>query len=171
MSDRRQEIYQRIRESSKDEVVLDEMVRLGFWPQQGVLPEDPAEEIKRQAALRDELASLTARLQKLGNQEALRQELKRRRLLESRRRRQETKLRRVHARELRAFEWKQKQRASITYLGEEVSRGLSNTASDEARLRALGLPVFHEASDIARAAQITSRSYTPKKTSLAVARW
>ncbi|MCB9652558.1 MAG: RNA-directed DNA polymerase [Deltaproteobacteria bacterium] len=154
MSDRRQEIYQRIRESSKDEVVLDEMVRLGFWPQQGVLPEDPAEEIKRQAALRDELASLTARLQKLGNQEALRQELKRRRLLESRRRRQETKLRRVHARELRAFEWKQKQRASITYLGEEVSRGLSNTASDEARLRALGLPVFHEASDIARAAQI-----------------
>ena len=28
----RQELYDRIRESSKDEVILEEMVRLGFWP-------------------------------------------------------------------------------------------------------------------------------------------
>ena len=28
----RQQLYDRIRESSKDEVVLEEMIRLGYWP-------------------------------------------------------------------------------------------------------------------------------------------
>ena len=29
--DIRQQLYDRIRESSKDEVILDEMIRLGYW--------------------------------------------------------------------------------------------------------------------------------------------
>ncbi|MFT5328352.1 MAG: RNA-directed DNA polymerase, partial [Planctomycetaceae bacterium] len=36
----RQEIYDRIRESSKNEVILEEMIRLGFWPQQEGAPEN-----------------------------------------------------------------------------------------------------------------------------------
>ena len=47
----RQELYDRIRQSSKEEVVLEEMIRLGFWPRQGERPSDPADEIRRRGEL------------------------------------------------------------------------------------------------------------------------
>jgi hypothetical protein len=44
----RQEIYDRIRETSRDEFILDEMIRLGYWPRKKEMPNDPADEIRRQ---------------------------------------------------------------------------------------------------------------------------
>ena len=41
MNQRRQELYDRIRESSKDEVIVEEMRKLGFWPERGELPSGP----------------------------------------------------------------------------------------------------------------------------------
>ncbi|NJM58898.1 MAG: hypothetical protein HC857_17895 [Synechococcales cyanobacterium RU_4_20] len=61
----RQALYDRIRQSSKDEVILNEMIRLGFWPTAGTLPEDPAEEIRRQAEIQQELADLRTESRKL----------------------------------------------------------------------------------------------------------
>ncbi|NES41595.1 MAG: RNA-directed DNA polymerase, partial [Moorea sp. SIO2C4] len=43
----RQELYDRIRQIGKEEFVLEEMIRYGFWPAQGEMPEDPADEIRR----------------------------------------------------------------------------------------------------------------------------
>ena len=48
----RQELYDRIRESSGDEVILEEMIRLGFWPRGENTPDDPATEIQRRGELR-----------------------------------------------------------------------------------------------------------------------
>lgn len=49
MTDRaaRQAIYERIREFSKDEVILEEMVRLGFWKADDGKPDLPEQLIKR----------------------------------------------------------------------------------------------------------------------------
>jgi hypothetical protein len=43
----RQDLYDQIRQSSNEEFILDEMIRLGFWPAQGEIPNDPADEIRR----------------------------------------------------------------------------------------------------------------------------
>ena len=42
----RQELYDRIRESSKDEVILEEMIRLGFWPDGTAAPSPAAAAIR-----------------------------------------------------------------------------------------------------------------------------
>ncbi len=47
----RQELYERIQATSKDEVVLEEMVRLGFWPERSGAPGDPRDEMHRKAEL------------------------------------------------------------------------------------------------------------------------
>ena len=54
----RQELYERIRASSKDEVILEEMIRLGFWPAQGEMPTDPAEDIRRRGEIERQLEEL-----------------------------------------------------------------------------------------------------------------
>src|SRR5260221_1405344 len=89
----RQELYDRIRETSKDEVILEDMVRLGFWPQRGQVPHDPADEIRQRADLERQIAALRTEQARLQNVEAIKKELKKRRLAESKKKQKETKLR------------------------------------------------------------------------------
>lgn len=155
MADRRQELYDRIRATSKDEVVLEEMIRLGFWPARDVLPSDPAEEVRERAELQRQLAALHAERARLAKLEALKKELLARRLAESKRKQAETRARRERERQERAEAWQQRQREAIVFLGRGVSAGLSRQDDiDEARLRALGLPVLRDAAEVARAAGI-----------------
>jgi hypothetical protein len=88
----REEIYERIRQSSKEEYILDEMIRLGFWPRDAGMPEDPREEIRRRQELEQLLKSLTTEGRRLADVEKARQELRKRRMQESRQRRKETKV-------------------------------------------------------------------------------
>src|SRR5690349_23760377 len=90
----RDELYERIRQGSKEEFILEDMIRLGFWPERGVMPHDPADEIRRRNELQRELNELRQENRRLHNEEALIKELRKRRLAESRRKRQETKERR-----------------------------------------------------------------------------
>jgi RNA-directed DNA polymerase len=94
MADRpttRQELYDRVRATSKDEVVLEEMIRLGFWPAQGTTPDDPAEELRRIGELERKLQALAVDATRLQNTEQAKAELLRRRLKASRDKREETK--------------------------------------------------------------------------------
>ena len=43
----RKELYERIARGGKDEVILEEMVRLGFWPNTSPPPADPPDEVRR----------------------------------------------------------------------------------------------------------------------------
>ena len=47
----RQELYDRIRATSKEQYILEEMVRLGFWGRDESRPEDPANEVKRRGEI------------------------------------------------------------------------------------------------------------------------
>jgi hypothetical protein len=53
-----EELSDRVRKSSREQVILEEMIRLGFWPERGTVPEDPAEDVFRRTEIRHELAAL-----------------------------------------------------------------------------------------------------------------
>ena len=147
----RQELYDRIRESSKDEVILEEMIRLGFWPREGAMPGDPAFEIRRSGELERRLRELTSENSRLQNVDALKQAARKRRLEESRRKRKETKERRIRERQDCALAWRQRRQSEILYLGEQVSGGLNYQQSDEQNLAQRDLPVLHDANQLAAA--------------------
>src|SRR5919107_6432995 len=105
----REELYERIRQGGREGFILEDMIRLGFWPARGEMPNDPAEEIHRRAELQRQLNELRAEHRRLYNEEALIKELRKRRLEESRRKRQETKERRERERRERAEDWRRRQ--------------------------------------------------------------
>ncbi len=151
----RQELYDIIRQRGKQEFILEEMIRLGFWPEEGEIPQDPADEIRRTGEIRRELEQLRRESSRLTNEKALRKEALKQRLAESRRKQAQTKERRERQRQERSEAWQQKQEQDIVYLGEEVSGGLNHTHCDEERLRSHGIPILGTAQEIAQAMKIS----------------
>jgi retron-type reverse transcriptase len=147
----RQELYDRIRQTSKDEFILDEMIRLGFWPRQGEVPQDPADEIRRRTELQKELNDLYAENRRLNNEEQLRKEARKQRLEASRQKQKENKERREQERIERAQVWQQRKQHELLYLGKGVSGGLNATACDAERLALYDLPAYRTTEEIAKA--------------------
>lgn len=151
----RQELYDRIRESSKDEVILDEMIRLGFWPATSDAPHDPAEEIRRRGELERQLRALVTEKARLHNVEAMKKAVRQPRMKEARERRQETKRKKLQQREERKKRWQERKQREITYLGSGVSAGLNHRETDEAKLSRTGLPVIRTEEQLAKAMDVT----------------
>ncbi len=151
----RQELYDRIRQTSKEEFILEDMIRLGFWPAQGTVPQDPADEIRRRGELQRKLDQLKTENRQLHNEQALRKQMLKIRLEESRRKRQETKERQERERLERAQAWRQRKQQEISFLGEGVSGGLNYTDCNEERLRSHGLPMCGTPDQIANAMGIS----------------
>src|SRR5215217_6564643 len=86
----RKELYERIARGGKDEVIFEEMVRLGFWPP-APIPTDPPDEIHRAHALRTRLTALRTQAATLKNVAELEKDLKKKRLADSKRKREENK--------------------------------------------------------------------------------
>ncbi|HXG66472.1 MAG TPA: reverse transcriptase family protein [Blastocatellia bacterium] len=145
----REELYERIRQTGRQVFILEEMIRLGFWPARGQMPEDPADEIRRQQEIRNELDELRKENRRLYNEQALIKEMRKRRLAESRLKQQQTRERRERERRERAEAWRLKKQQDIVSLGAGVSGGLNHTTSDEARLQSYGLPALATAEQIA----------------------
>ncbi len=150
--DRRQ-LYERIARGGKDEVILDEMVRLGFWSGDQPPAHDPPDEVRRRTELRARLDALRASAAKLRNLAQLEVELKKRRMAESRRKREQTKQRRLGERAAAREETRQRRTRELAYLGAGVSAGLGpgRRQSDAARLAAQRLPGAHTAAELAAA--------------------
>lgn len=150
----RKELYERIAAGGKNEVIYDEMIRLGFWSGDRPRPTDPPDEAKRMTELRARLTTLRQNAASLRDVAQLELALKKRRLAESRKRREETKQRRLGERAARRAETVENKQHELTYLGPRVSAGLGPTPdrriSDGARLAAAMLPVVHTAAELAR---------------------
>lgn len=151
----RDDLYERIRRSSRDDVILEEMIRLGFWPRSLGPPEDSLDEVRRRDELRHVLGSLLAESARLHDIAKARSDLRKQRMKESRERQKETKPRILRERQLRADAWRALQTRAITYLGEGVSAGLNQVESATALLQNSGLPVIHNAAELADAMGIT----------------
>jgi RNA-directed DNA polymerase len=151
----RQELYERLRSSSREEVTLSEMQRLGFWPA-GDPSLTAAEELVRREA------ELSQALRKLGTDVRIAEDpvlalkaMRKERMAKARARREETKQRRARERFERASAWHQRQASEILYLGEAVSAGLNQARSDGDKLARAALPALNDAQDLARAMGLT----------------
>lgn len=152
-----EEIRRQIREKTKDGYILEEMIRLGFWPKEGEMPVDPADEIRRRAKLKKELTALRTEDRRAHNISLQLRELKKRRLKESGERRQENKKRRLEEKKQRARDWQEKQEKDIIYLGEDVSKCLNNNLTEWNLLESNQLPVFREIEELAQALELSVR--------------
>ncbi|MGH1590339.1 reverse transcriptase domain-containing protein [Methylobacterium phyllosphaerae] len=146
----RQQLYDRIRESSKDEVILEEMIRLGFWPDGAAQPNPPDDLIRRRGEIARALAELHRREAAWRDPEAALKEMHRRRKTAALERRRETKLRDARDRHARAQAWHARREAEILHLGDGVSAGLAN-ADAPARGPGPGLPALASPKALAEA--------------------
>ena len=130
----RQQLYDLIRETSKDEYILSEMIRLGYWEEENGKPSLPAELIARKGELEREFQGLLKKQQQYQDPQKALKELHKKRKAEALKRREETKRNNNEARYQRAVNWHQKNQTEITYLGEGVSAGLQGSFTDRERL-------------------------------------
>ncbi|NDV58428.1 retron St85 family RNA-directed DNA polymerase [Bacteroides sp. 519] len=149
----RQQIYDRIRMTSKDSYILEEMKRLGFWDSSDV-PSLSETLIKRESEVNKELTSLLEKDRKYRNQEALLREMRKERMKKAKEKREETKLRNKKKRLDKAAKWKSMQEHQVIYLGKDVSAGLNNTETNEALLNKNNLPVFKSLTDLGQSMQL-----------------
>jgi len=135
----RQELYDRIRQSSRLEVEMEEMVRLGFW-KEGAAYQAPTDIIKRKAEIRKELGKLIREQQFFSSKEEALKEIHRIRKEESRKRRAELKLKRETEKKERAEAWNKRKAKEVLYLGEDVSSNLGKLGNNLEKLEKYGLP-------------------------------
>lgn len=151
----RQQIYDRIRQSSKDEFILEDMKRLGFWGKNEASPSVPELLIKRETALNKELNNLLEEKRKHQNKEAVLKELRMKRMAEAKLKREETKKKREQQRYEKSEAWRRKKETEIFFLGEEVSGGLNDAVSNLDELQKKALPVFENETQLANAIGIS----------------
>lgn len=147
----RQQLYDRIKASTKDAVILEEMKQLGFWKKEEGMPSLPEQLIAKEADLTRELQDLLEQQRKYKNKEEALREIRKARLENSRKKQQENKALRKQRREEKAALWKHKQEKDIVYLGEKVSKGLNNKEGNIEKLNQKALPVVSTAEELATA--------------------
>lgn len=159
MSDRvptRAEIVERIRASSKDAFVLEEMQRLGFWPAGEGKPSIEAALIQRELELMKALEDMQQELRSHSDPEAALKRMREERLAQARAKREATAQAREQRRHERALRWHEARKTDAGYLGEGVSGGLRPAAAGApARPLADGLPTLATPLELARAMGLT----------------
>jgi hypothetical protein len=155
----RKELYERIAAGGKDEVILDEMLRLGFWTGPRPPLYDTPEDAARKQSLRDRLAQLRTQAGALRNIGKLEHELKKQRMAESRKQRELTKQQRLGERAAAKERTQQNKTRELRFVGTAVSAGLGpgpgRRVSDTEKLAAAKLPALHTALDLATAIGIS----------------
>jgi len=150
----RQELYELIRKTSRDEFVLEEMKRLGFWKTSIEKPSISEELIKRKGELHRQLSDIRDSERAIREPEQLLKEYRQKRMKDSRERQKANRIKREAARIEKAKAWKERKSKEIFYLGEEISGGLNDTESNTDRLQKFNLPDFQNADSLAKAMKI-----------------
>ncbi|CAB5681962.1 Retron-type reverse transcriptase [Delftia tsuruhatensis] len=164
----RAEIYERIKASSKQEVILEEMQRLGFWPKGEGQPQLAAAHIQREGELHRELAELRRQLAVRQDPERALRQMRKERMQKALARREETRRRQARERHDKALAWHARRDTHVGYLGPGVSAGLheprdeaqqpaarDRRQADPQRLARHGLPELADAAQLATAMGIT----------------
>ncbi len=155
MSDR-QQIYDRIRAlGSKDKMILQEMIRKGFWKPGSAETAMPEALLKREAELLTELRSLNAKQQVYQNRDKALHAMRHERLRLSREKQKETKARREQQAKARSAAWLKRKNDEILHLGDDASNGLNDLTSRGERLAKWGLTDFPTHRGLAQSMAIT----------------
>lgn len=154
----RKELYERIARGQRDEVTLEEMIRLGFWTEERPVSTEPQAEA-RVKELRRRLSELREQAATLTNLKKVAEAAKQKRMAESRQRRLETKQRRLAERAAKSAAFRERQLRELTYLGPEVSAGLGplpeRRLANESKLAEHELPALADPLALAQALGLT----------------
>lgn len=151
----RQQLYERIKASGRNAVILEEMQRLGFWKSEDGASAIPEMLIHKEADLIKELNKLLQQQRIYQNREEALKKVRQARLEQSRKKREENKILRKQKKEARAARWKELKEKNIIYLGEKVSKGLNNQISDSNKLSKYQLPVLQTAEELSEAMKLS----------------
>jgi retron-type reverse transcriptase len=135
-------------------LLLARMQALGFWPSGLGLPPDPPEEAEERARIEKEIRELVEKRGPLKDPEKALEEERKRRWAESKQRRAEARAKQEEERKQRRQAWESAREGRLVHAGRGVSGGLQERWSDADKLRALGLPVFHNSNELAAAMQV-----------------
>ncbi|WP_439130945.1 reverse transcriptase family protein [Polaribacter sp.] len=154
-TERRQEIYDKIKGSSKQEYILSEMRRLGFWTDENLDFEEVNTFFKEERTLSNELNTLLKKEKSIEDIDAfiVNKHKERKRL--SKEKQKETKEKRALLKKEKAEKWRLQKEQEIVYLGEGFSHQLNDKKTDKNRLKSLNLPILESAKDVADAMKIT----------------
>ncbi len=149
----RQQLYDKIKETSKDEYILSEMKRLGYWKEeeQPTLAESL---IKRRGDLQRQINALSSQIT---DPKAALKAIHQERMAAARQQRIDTKVKHEVERYHRAQAWHEKQQSQLHYLGDATGfkPSAAGDISDAERLQSLGLPVFSNGAELAEGMGIT----------------
>jgi retron-type reverse transcriptase len=144
------ELYRRIVQQTDEQTLLERMRVHGFWPTREKLPEEPPDEAAERARIQAEMAKLRKAHAAAEDPEKALAEERKRRWEESKKRRAEAKAKRAAAEQQRREQWALFRKDHLVHAGAGVSAGLQDVESDAAALGSRGLPLMHEAGDLAR---------------------
>jgi RNA-directed DNA polymerase len=153
-----EEWRKRVRTNGKEAVILEEMLRLGFWP-----PDD-ARAVEHDAAvaalvaegqqintLQIALSAVEAKINLEGNVGEILKEIRRRRIERVRLEREERRQQKAAAQEAHRAADRQRRRTELPFLGRGVSGGLRYEGGDPDRLTTRNLPLLQTAADLSGA--------------------
>ncbi len=149
--DEKQKLYQMIVSRVSDWRLLYHMKQYGFWPKSEDLPPDPPDEVAERAELQKRINELRREFSIAKDPDKALAEERKRRMAESKKRRAEKKAEKASLADERRKQWAVRCAGDIVSLGEGVSEGLADRASDEARLAENRLPVLHDGAQLAAA--------------------
>ncbi len=147
----RQQLYDRIKESSLDETIIAEMKRLGFWPDNEDRPSVAEDLISRTGELERELNSLLAKQRRMENPEQALKDMHKERKAKALEKREETRLNHFEEKYQRSLKWYQRNQKEILFLGEDVSAGLNDKTFQVNFLEKFGLQEIEDAHALASA--------------------
>ncbi len=149
-SSRKKEIRKEIRKSSRQEFILNEMKRLGFWPNDEDRPSLAEEHLQKQIKLSNEIRELSRKDKAFQNKDAVLKRFKKERLRKSREKQKENKEKREEERLERKAAWAKQQTKDIIYLGEKYSASLQNKTNDLETLQKNNLPKIQNVLELAK---------------------
>lgn len=147
----RQDIYERIRETSKEDVILSEMGRLGFWQQDQEKPTLADEFIARRSELQAKLRALGQKYRLYADPEKALQELHKQRKAQALEKREQTRRAANQRRYEQALAWHQRKQNEIDYLGEGYYCGANVAQQNPERLQHYNLPQLENSKALADA--------------------
>ncbi len=145
----RDELYAHVSAQGKDLVVLREMQRLGYWPQQQDIPAPEQALLEREQVLTKRLRDMQSELAQISDPEKALRMLQRERMQAARERREQTKRQHAQRRFEKAHAVWQRRQTDIDYIGDNLSAGLLQRTSDTQRLQRYALPEIHDAAGLA----------------------
>lgn len=149
----RQELYDRIKESSKDEVILEEMKRLGFW--EADKPKIPENLLQEEKQLQQALNQLLQKQRLFDQKDEVLKGIHKERMRLSKERQKVTKEEHEQLREQKAQKWEETQENDIVYLGDDVSKALHHRELDLERLESYQLPIIETVAQLVEMMELT----------------